>query len=499
MAQALAIVLSDDPQLRAWALEWNLRGLALRFYDDASAALAAAGEGEVWLFVWDARSSTHSLEAILRRIRGLPSTPECLLVSEREVEGVVLPRENVIHGELKQDALGEHVDRLILLQEIRHHSGIVGQSPSIQALISTIAQVAPLEVPVLIRGESGTGKELVARALHANSKRAAAPFVSVNVGAMSESLLESELFGHEKGAFTGATERHPGVFERANHGTLFLDEVGEMSLAMQVKLLRVLETQEFLRVGGRETVHTDIRLITATHRSLEEGIERGRFRGDLYYRLKVVKIDLVPLRERSEDILLLAHHFLKLANETHGLARKGFTREASERLLHYAWPGNVRELRNVVQSSAVLGKENYLTVEDLPSELREPGREVRPLPMAYGDQGPYGGGASDPFLAHTLFALATDLKEVLRRLERLEARLGGAAPQSKDSEHWGTEAPVAEVTPIRVDVSGDLESAEKTVIQASLGQNGGNRRLTAEQLGISERTLYRKLRRYGLG
>ena len=197
MAQALAIVLSDDPQLRAWALEWNLRDLALRFYDDASAALAAAREGEVWLFVWDARSSTHSLEAILRRIRGLPSTPECLLVSERELEGVVLPRENVIHGELRQGALAEHVDRLILLQEIRHHSGIVGQSASVQALISTIAQVAPLEVPVLIRGESGTGKELVARALHANSKRASAPFVSVNVGAMSESLLESELFGHE--------------------------------------------------------------------------------------------------------------------------------------------------------------------------------------------------------------------------------------------------------------------------------------------------------------
>jgi len=499
VAQALAIVLSDDPQLREWALQWQLRGLSLRFFEDASAALAAAREGEVWLFVWDARSSTHSLEAILRRIRGLPSTPECLLISPREVEGVILARENLVRGEPSRSELAEHVDRLILLQEIRHNSGIVGQSPSIHALISTIAQLAPLEVPVLIRGESGTGKELVARALHENSKRASAPFVSVNVGAVTESLLESELFGHEKGAFTGATERHPGVFERANHGTLFLDEVGEMSLSMQVKLLRVLETNEFLRVGGRETVRTDIRLITATHRSLEEGIERGRFRGDLYYRLKVVKIDLVPLRERSEDILLLAQHFLKLANENHGLSRKGFTREASERLLHYAWPGNVRELRNVVQSTAVLGKGNYLTVEDLPSELTDPGHEARPLPMAYGGQGQYPGGAADPLLAHTLFSLASDLKEVLRRLDQLEARMSGVAPKDSDPEHWRKDASVAEVTPIRVDLSGDLESAEKTVIQASLSQNGGNRRLTAEQLGISERTLYRKLRRYGLG
>jgi DNA-binding NtrC family response regulator len=190
---------------------------------------------------------------------------------------------------------------------------------------------------------------------------------------------------------------------------------------------------------------------------------------------------------------------LKLANESHGLSRKGFTREAAERMLHYAWPGNVRELRNVVQSTAVLGKGSYLTVEDLPSELTDPGHEARPLPMAYGEQGQYPGGSGDPLLAHTLFSLAADLKEVLRRLDQLEARMSGVSPSGSDPEHWRKDASVAEVTPIKVDVSGDLESAEKTVIQASLSQNGGNRRQTAEQLGISERTLYRKLRRYGLG
>ncbi|NNM32766.1 MAG: sigma-54-dependent Fis family transcriptional regulator, partial [Gemmatimonadetes bacterium] len=353
------------------------------------------------------------------------------------------------------------------------------------------AQVAPLDVPVLLEGESGTGKELVARALHQASARSAKSFVSINVGSLAESLLESELFGHEKGAFTGAVARRQGVFERADGGTLFLDEVGEMPLAMQVKLLRVLETAEYQRVGGVETLTTDVRLITATHRRLEDEMSAGRFRGDLYYRLKVVKVQIPPLRERAEDIPSLAHHFLEEANRRHELSLRGFTREVIERFLRYAWPGNVRELKNVVSSMAVLARSDRLGLEDLPPDLREgaaPGRAV-PVPA-------HSHAQDDPLLASTLLTLMTEVKEIARRLDRIEQRLGGRPPVEPS---WDAGADDAEYTPIPSESPTNLAGAERAMIEASLRQNDGNRRKTAEQLGISERTLYRKLKAYGMG
>jgi len=492
----LVILLTDDPRLRSWALQWRLGEFDLAVYEDMPAALAAARDAEVALFVWDARSHAGAVEGIMRRLRDLSSAPEILVLARGDAAELGLPRENVHQGEPREKVLAEQVERLLRLRRVRRDSGIVGQSPAVRELISTIAQVAPLDVPVLIQGESGTGKELVARALHAHSARVDAPFVSVNVGSLAESLLASELFGHEKGAFTGAVEQHQGVFERAKGGTLFLDEVGEMPPSMQVQLLRVLETGEFTRVGGRKTLVTDIRLITATHRKLEEEIRRGVFRSDLYYRLKVVKIDLPPLRERVEDILILAHHFLALANRKHRLDHKGFTREATEKMLRYLWPGNVRELRNVVQSMAVLGKGPYLGVEDLPPEVQGELETERPLPMAFPPEGRPGSGTSDPLLAHTLLGMAADLKEILRRLEALEERLG--VKEGPGGIPWSREAPVAEVTPLGSEGGGELENAEKAMIQSCLRQNGGNRRRTAQQLGISERTLYRKLKRYGM-
>ncbi len=498
VAEPLFIVLTEENQLRSWVLSWDLPNLQLQFFDDVSAALAAAREAEVWLFLYDARGHESSMEGVVRRLRQLSTEPEILVLAEGEAPELGLPRENLYLRDMEESALREQLDRLLRLARLRRTSGIVGQSPAIRELISTIAQVAPLEVPVLIEGESGTGKELVARALHEGSRRADQPFVSVNVGSLSESLLESELFGHEKGAFTGAIERHAGVFERAKGGTLFLDEVGEMTPNMQVKLLRVLETGEFIRVGGGETLHADIRLLTATHRRLEERIERGAFRGDLYYRMKVVKIELPPLRERREDIPILAQHFLVEANEAHQLSLRGFTREASEQMIAYPWPGNVRELRNLVLSMAVLAKGSHLEAGDLPPELELSANFDRRLPVTYIDGPGLGGGGADPLLAHTLVSMARDLSEIRHRLEQLEQRLGGSGVPGEGIPSWASGAPVAEVMPLGMESPGDLESAEKAMIQAALGANGGNRRLAAEQLGISERTLYRKLRSYGL-
>ncbi len=234
-----------------------------------------------------------------------------------------------------------------------------------------IARVAPTDSTVLISGESGTGKELVARALHLNSTRAGKPFMAVNCAALADSLLESELFGHEKGAFTGAVSQKKGRLEIAEGGTVFLDEIGELAPALQVKLLRVLQEHEFERVGGTRTIPTDIRLIAATNRNLEEAIAAGIFRQDLYYRLNVVELEMPPLRDRREDIPLLAHYFASRHGEKCNRRIVGISSEAQERLLNYDWPGNIRELENAIERAVVLGATEYLLPEDLPEAVLE--------------------------------------------------------------------------------------------------------------------------------
>ena len=244
-------------------------------------------------------------------------------------------------------------------------SEIIGSSHLMRQVHQEVARAAPSRATVLIRGESGVGKELVARAVHFASARKKGPFVCLNCAALTESLLESELFGHERGAFTGATDRKIGKFEAADQGTLMLDEIGEMSPSIQTKFLRVLEGHPFERVGGSQAIRVDVRVIAATNRDLEKAVSQGSFRRDLYFRLHVVEIQVPPLRKRPDDIIELANHFLERFNEETGRKTRGFTPKATALMQHYRWPGNVRELKNVVERAVLLSQGDYIDVEDL--------------------------------------------------------------------------------------------------------------------------------------
>ncbi|MEO0231403.1 MAG: sigma-54 dependent transcriptional regulator [candidate division WOR-3 bacterium] len=265
------------------------------------------------------------------------------------------------------------------LERVYEIEGIVGESLPIKEVIKLVKQVAPTDVPVLIIGESGTGKELVARAIHMMSKRKYFPFVAINIGALPEGLQESELFGHEKGAFTGAIYRRKGKIEIADGGTLFIDEVATMSIKTQIDLLRVLETKRFTRIGGNTEIEVDFRLICATNKDLEEEVKKGNFREDLFFRINVFPIKLPPLRERKSDIPLLVMHFIEKYNKKMNKNFKGVTDEAMEILQKYNWPGNVRELENAIERAMVVGKEPLITGEDLPIKFKEEVEEIGSL------------------------------------------------------------------------------------------------------------------------
>ncbi|MEZ4653064.1 MAG: sigma-54 dependent transcriptional regulator [Candidatus Eisenbacteria bacterium] len=266
------------------------------------------------------------------------------------------------------------------LSEVRGRRDLIAVSETMRRTLDVVQQVAQSSATTLIVGESGTGKEVIANLIHTSSERRDGPFIKVSCAAIPETLLEAELFGHEKGAFTGAVHQRKGRFELAHMGTLFLDEVGEMSPTIQVKLLRVLQEGEFERLGGNQTLRSDVRLITATNVDLEDAVRHGRFRSDLYYRLNVITVPLPPLRERREDIPLLASYFCRRLAAKHGKAIQGVSAAAMERLLQYAWPGNVRELENVVERAVVLGRGTLLAEEDLPPAIHAavtPSPEIR--------------------------------------------------------------------------------------------------------------------------
>jgi two-component system response regulator HydG len=327
---------------------------------------------------------------------------ELRLTMERAMEHISLKEEN----RLLRESLGSQFD-------LRN---IIGRSQAMFRLLETVAQVAPTEATVLIAGESGTGKEMIAGAIHFNSLRKGFPFVKINCAAITETLLESELFGHEKGAFTGAYRRKEGRFSQAHRGSLFLDEISEMSAAMQVKLLRFLQEREFSRVGGEEAIKVDVRVIAATNKDLLQEIDAGRFRDDLFYRLNVVNLTIPPLRQRKEDIPLLAQHFLRVFSDKNRKQMKGFTPQAMDRLLRHDWPGNVRELMNAVERGVVLSRAEYLGEEQLPLISGAPQSKKETAPGEPGSAALPLDEVEKATILNTLEAVGGNKSEAARRL-----------------------------------------------------------------------------------
>jgi two-component system, NtrC family, response regulator HydG len=379
------LVVDDDAShrtmLRTLLAGW---GYAVSEAEDGSAAVQKVREKPFDLVLMDVRMVKVSGLRALPEIKAFnPAIPVIIMTAyasvETAVEALKAGAYDYLTKPLDFDELRISMERAMDHTQLREENrllreslgsrfdrrDIIGRSQAVETLLETVAQVAPSEATVLITGESGTGKEMIAEAIHHNSPRRASPFVKLNCAAITESLLESELFGHEKGAFTGAYRKKDGKFLLAHKGSIFLDEISEMSPAMQVKLLRVLQEREFTRVGGEEIVKVDVRVIAATNKDLLAEIGAGRFREDLFYRLNVVTLVLPPLRQRKEDIPLLAQHFLGVFAEKNHKEIKGFTPQTMDRLLKHEWPGNVRELMNTVERGVVMAQTSYLDTRDL--------------------------------------------------------------------------------------------------------------------------------------
>ena len=497
----LVVLLGRNPALYKILADWQLPDVQLYVHDSASEALAAFADGQGALLLFDT-SGYSNTSHIIDTFQGMKGDADLIVLGNPSVLtnlGDHSQRSRIRRLDLTAtpEELRNIVERLLRLRNVRNRSGIVGRSSAVQQMTAMIAQAAPLDVNILILGESGTGKELVARAIHDHSSRADHPFLSVNCGALSEGVLESELFGHAKGAFTGAVQRHEGVFQRADGGTLFLDEVAEMPLGMQTRFLRALETGEFTPVGGTEVLHSDIRLVAATHRDLAADVEAGRFRQDLYYRLRVVVIPTPPLRDRIEDIAVLAQTFLAQENKRHGLSLRGLSKPVLRVLEQYRWPGNIRELRNVISSLVVLKQTGMIEVDDLPEDIVDAVAQTGssphvPVPLASFPRD----GLDLEILTRTLWELRNDIKEIKSRL--LGQHVAPGWRDSSGSSVVDTYPGESGFSAELIHEGGDLQSAERSLIEASLRATGGRRRLAAERLGISERTLYRKIRKYGL-
>ena len=420
--------------------------------EDAKTAMELLEREHFSVLLTDFRLPNEDGMKLIGRAKSLSRPPVCILMTAYGSEELAVDAmkrgadDYIAKGRLQIDELEMRIARALrqqnleaenvsLRQQLESKFGmenIIGESPAMREVFEVVQQVAPTPVTVLLQGESGTGKELIARAIHQSSPRKNQPLVTVHCAALSPALLESELFGHEKGAFTGAYERRVGRFEEAQGGTLFLDEIGEIDAAIQVKLLRFLGERTFQRVGSNKTLTADVRLITATNKNLDDLVKAGTFREDLYYRLCVVEILLPPLRERTGDIPLLAQSFLKELSREIGKEVKDFTAEALEALIHYPWPGNVRELRSALERAVVLCRGDRITVRDLPATMRA--------------------GAA-----------------------------AGASPQRLLSQNNLT-----------------VKEAEKQLIARALKEAGGNRTQAAAKIGMSRRTLHRKLHSYHL-
>jgi two-component system, NtrC family, response regulator AtoC len=425
------VLVADDEKNMRWVLAQALEseGFEVAQAVDGKEALASVAEAEPDLMVLDHRMPKPDGMEVLRRLRAGGSTfPIIMLTAHGNVELAVEAMKAgateyltkpfdleelkiAIEKALRVRTLAAEVERL--REELDREydvEGIVAAEPRMMAVIESIRKVAPTSATVLIYGESGTGKELVARAIHSLSERADRPFVSVSAGALPETLLESELFGYEKGAFTGAMTAKPGRFELANGGTLFLDEIGDITPAVQVKLLRVLQERRFERLGGTRSIEVDVRVVAATNRDLQQLIADGVFREDLFYRLNVVPVTLPPLRARTSDVPLLVAHFL----EKYKAGAKKISPDAMEALVNYQWPGNIRELENTIERIVILSHGDELGVEDLPLEIRMNSRTCEPQSQQF-----------------VLPEEGIDLEEVeLDLVRQALARTGGSAPKA---------------------------------------------------------------------
>jgi len=455
MSDKPVILIVEDEKNTREGLERTLnRKYHIIQADNGERALRLLAEQPVDILLTDLRMPGMDGLTLVRRAIAHESQPVCIVLTaygsiESAVEAMKVGAYDFLTKPLNLDQLEIVIERALHSRRLERENrslrtqldkkfgleAIIGRTPVMDELFKLIRQVAPSRATALIQGESGTGKELVAHAIHNLSPRARGPFIAVHCAALPQNLLESELFGHEKGAFTGAVERRRGRFEMAEGGTLFLDEISEIAPAIQVKLLRVLEEWKFERVGGQETLEADIRLVTATNNNLKQLAQEGKFRNDLFYRLNVVTITLPPLRERRDDIPLLARHFLQDFALENNRKIKDISPDALAALMSYDWPGNVRELRNVIEQMVVLGHETTLTLRDLPASVRQ---NERSIPQT-------GGVISAP-----------------------------------------------------LPPAGSIRETNRRMIMAALEAAGGNRTLAAKKLDISRRTLHRKLREFGV-
>jgi DNA-binding NtrC family response regulator len=381
---------------------------------------------------------------------------------------------------------------------LRQEIGLVGESPAIWQILETIEQVAPTDISVLIIGESGTGKELIAQAIHKLSNRHDKPFVVVNAGAIPEGILESELFGHEKGAFTGAVGSRKGYFEQADTGTIFLDEIGEMPLNTQVKILRVLEGKDFIRVGGSGSRQVDVRVIAATNKDLDEAVRNGVFRPDLFYRLNAVNIRVPPLRERRQDVPLLVKKFMTDFCAQHRIVFEGFTDGAMRMMMEHSWPGNIRELKNFVEKLIVIERGRRIDEVILQRHLPRGVEMDRRLPVPVNR-------SSEEVEREFIYRALIDLKNEIAQLRELllghyispMRRLKPGYVDTQVVDEISSELPTALSNDHR-DSFESIADMEKRLIYDALERTKGNKRKAAGLLKISERTLYRKIKEYNL-
>ena len=392
-----------------------------------------------------------------------------------------------------------------LLQRIKQRYGIVGNAEGLNRAIDVALKIAPVDLSVLIMGENGVGKEIFPRIIHDNSARKTKKYFAVNCGAIPEGTIDSELFGHEKGAFTGAVEKREGYFSVADGGTLFLDEVGELPLQTQARLLRVLETGEFIPVGSSQVKKTDVRIVAATNVNMDRAISDGKFREDLYYRLNSILITIPPLRERGEDATLLFRKFALDMSEKYKMPPIRLTEDAKAVLMHYSWPGNIRQLRNVAENMSVTAEEREITAEVLRQYIPEE-RPHNQLVVSDPQVKEHSFENEREILYQILFDLRRDVTELKKTVNE---QLKGQSCDLSDrkglpafNSHYVDPQTFAEAEEVR---DGEetkpilsLEEQEREAIGRVLEQNKGNRKLTAEQLGISERTLYRKIKEYDL-